>query len=534
CSGGVCVTGDCHATGDCLSGKVCKANLCVACADPADDALCGAGKLCVGGACAAGDCHATSGCSNGKVCKSNSCVACTDVTDDPMCGGGKICVGGACVTGTCHSGADCSGGKVCKANDCVACVDVTDNGLCGAGKVCGGGVCVPGNCNGAGDCDANASCTSFNCVCNGGWVGDGKTCAATGCTGTPWGTVANGYSNTAYASASPTGPCVGETRTCTAGTMSGSYTATSCAAGCTGTPWGNVASGDGNTAYASANPSGACVSETRTCNNGTLSGSYTVTACTAGCTATPWGNVASGYSGTAYASATPAGPCASETRTCTAGTLSGSYTATSCTAGCAGTPWGDVASGFSGTAYSAAADADCASIAQTRTCTNGVLSGSYTFTSCVPACVAGQVCSTNPGQPCKTGTTACPGGAAGAQTCVDGGSAPARTPCGAGQVCDGAGSCVLDQPANLTFVGFVCEFEQFWLYYDGVPATSETVGAFQTVKMVYGFLGHSHDTACRDLTTNTVILFFNTPSSTLTEHTFVAQPGHSYECESFE
>ena len=91
-----------------------------------------------------------------------------------------------------------------------------------------------------------------------------------------------------------------------------------------------MASGTSNTAYLSATPAGACTSETRTCTAGTLSGSYTATGCTAGCTGTPWGSVATGYSNTAYVAAT-ADVCTSQTRTCTAGTLSGTYTATSCT-----------------------------------------------------------------------------------------------------------------------------------------------------------------------------------------------------------
>jgi len=92
-----------------------------------------------------------------------------------------------------------------------------------------------------------------------------------------------------------------------------------------------MASGTSNTAYAAAAPAGACTSQTRTCTAGTLSGSYTATSCTAGCASTPWGAVSTGYSNTAYAAATPAGACSGETRTCTAGTLSGTYTATSCT-----------------------------------------------------------------------------------------------------------------------------------------------------------------------------------------------------------
>jgi len=102
---------------------------------------------------------------------------------------------------------------------------------------------------------------------------------------------------------------------------------------CTGTPWGTMASGTSDTAYLASSPSGACTSETRTCTNGVLSGSYTATSCIAGCTGTPWGDVSTGYSNIAYQASNVTYPsvCVSEIRTCTAGTMSGSYTNTSCT-----------------------------------------------------------------------------------------------------------------------------------------------------------------------------------------------------------
>jgi Tfp pilus assembly protein PilV len=79
----------------------------------------------------------------------------------------------------------------------------------------------------------------------------------------------------------------------------------------------------------------SCVSETRTCSSGTLSGSYANASCSVitaqDCTA-PWGaTVADGSSVTAYLDATPTSSCTSESRTCSAGTLSGSYTNQSCT-----------------------------------------------------------------------------------------------------------------------------------------------------------------------------------------------------------
>lgn len=103
------------------------------------------------------------------------------------------------------------------------------------------------------------------------------------------------------------------------------------------------------------------------------------------CTATPWGTVADGFSEKAYESSTPKGACKSEVRICTAGVLSGSFAATTCTPGCEGTPWGSVASGFSGTAYANAAPTfgnTCAATGQVRTCAAGSMSGTYTSISC--------------------------------------------------------------------------------------------------------------------------------------------------------
>jgi hypothetical protein len=162
----------------------------------------------------------------------------------------------------------------------------------------------------------------------------------------------------------------------------------SACANCTGTPWGSVVHGYSNTAFESATPlpPAACTSQTRTCTNGTLSGSYTATGCNAGCTGTPWGSVIHGYSNTAFLSSLPAGACTSETRTCTNGNMGGTYTATGCNAGCTGTPWGSVVHGYSGTAYQYSSVCGCASYSQTRSCTDGVMSGSFSFTSCTESC----------------------------------------------------------------------------------------------------------------------------------------------------
>jgi hypothetical protein len=335
------------------------------------------------------------------------------------------------------------------------------------------------------------------------------TTATATCT-LPWGgSIASGSSATAYQAASVISPlaCTSQSRTCTNGVLSGTYTNQSCSvipAPCT-LPWGGlIASGNSTTAYqaSSVTAPATCTSQSRTCTNGTLSGTYanqgcvvnpataiptvttrsvtsvtqttassggtvvsnggatvtvsgiawsttanpttantkttdgwaiggpwadsmtglipnttyhvrayatnsvgtaygadvTFTTATATCTL-PWGgSIASGSSATAYQAASVISPlaCTSQSRTCTNGVLSGTYTNQSCSvipAPCT-LPWGGlIASGNSTTAYQASsvtAPATCTS--QSRTCTNGTLSGTYTNQSCVvnPASACGD------------------------------------------------------------------------------------------------------------------------------------------------
>lgn len=131
-----------------------------------------------------------------------------------------------------------------------------------------------------------------------------KPGATTSCN-LPWGgTIGDGQLITAYqTNVSSNCPGVAETRTCNNGTLSGSYTYQSCSAPapapCT-LPWGgSIASGLSTTAY-QTNISSNCpgVAETRTCNNGALSGSYTYQSCSAsGSTTVTLQNGLNGYSG---------------------------------------------------------------------------------------------------------------------------------------------------------------------------------------------------------------------------------------------
>ncbi len=177
------------------------------------------------------------------------------------------------------------------------------------------------------------------------------------------------------------------------------------------------------TAYQSSSvPFGnSCVSQVRTCTNGTLSGTYTYASCSvspaANCTFN--GNtVLHGASVTAYqASSVPFGSsCSSQSRSCTNGTLSGTYTHASCSV----TPAANctlngvtVLHGASRTFYTqqtAPVGQICSAISQSRTCTNGTLSGSssYQYGSCLCApiysCSGSNIRYTN--SSCSTSTVA--------------------------------------------------------------------------------------------------------------------------------
>lgn len=181
--------------------------------------------------------------------------------------------------------------------------------------------------------------------------------------------------------------------------------------------------------------------------------------------ALPWGGtISDGQSVAAYStsSVTCGNTCAFETRTCNAGVLSGSYTSQNCSVDACGGgascvlpfTFGGGASindGDSVTAY--ASPTDCPSASETRTCTNGSLSGSYGYNHQCELCGSGA---------CDSGETqaSCPGDCGGRvcgtcggtggycnevadQGCDNGGcwvytgSAPASPPL----CCDGLGPC---------------------------------------------------------------------------------------------
>lgn len=228
-------------------------------------------------------------------------------------------------------------------------------------------------------------------------------------------TIASGQTVSAYQNSSvPFGAsCVSENRTCTNGVLSGSYNFETCAVGAPASCLFNgqtVAHGAQVTAYVTSTVAygGVCQSEIRSCNNGVLSGSATFASCSA---AAPASCLFNGqtvpHAGTikAYQSSSVAygQTCAGQDRVCNNGVLSGSYTFASCTVGAPASCLFNgqtVAHGQAVTAYQRANVAygqTC--VSQSRVCSNGTLSGTYTAPSCtVPACVANQ------GQACERST----------------------------------------------------------------------------------------------------------------------------------
>ncbi|SMF97400.1 hypothetical protein SAMN02949497_0427 [Methylomagnum ishizawai] len=251
------------------------------------------------------------------------------------------------------------------------------------------------------DCESTANKETRTCA-NGVLSGSftQQACSAPKACDLPWGgTLASGQGVAAYktaVSANCDAPTNKETRNCDNGVLSGSFSLQSCSTpkACD-LPWGGtLASGQGVTAYktaVSADCENAANKETRNCDNGKLGGSFANPACSApqACDL-PWGGtLASGQSVTAYQSATSTAceaPTNKQTRTCNNGTLGGSFANPACSAPqVCDLPWGGtLANGQSVTAYQTAASADCESAAnkQTRTCANGVLSGDYTEQAC--------------------------------------------------------------------------------------------------------------------------------------------------------
>lgn len=210
-------------------------------------------------------------------------------------------------------------------------------------------------------------------------------------------TYEEGQSVTAYlnSSAPNGGSCQVETRVCRSGSLSGTYSYSQCEINAPSAclfDAKTILHGASVTAYKTSSVSygSVCVSESRVCNNGVLSGSNSFATCSVGSAPSCLFNgqtIAHGGTVTAFSSGTaPAGQsCASQVRTCNAGTLSGSYQFSSCAAGVPRSCLFNgqtIANGQTIIAYAGPGSSEQGCIPQYRTCNNGVLSGSYTYSSC--------------------------------------------------------------------------------------------------------------------------------------------------------
>ena len=327
------------------------------------------------------------------------------------------------------------------------------------------------------------SCTSELRSCNNGSLSGSyvnQSCSVSLCSSCtlPWGgSIAHNGSVTAYASSTvPCGSsCSSQTRSCNDGTLSGSYGAQSCSAtSCSGCslPWGgSIAHNASVTAYSSSSVScgSSCSSQTRSCNNGSLSGSYGYGSCSvAGCSncSLDGVTVAHNASRVFYQSSRSCGQSCTAidaSRTCNNGTLSGSssYNKQSCpaeTCSSCSLPWGGtIGHNSSVTAYqnsTVPCGSSCSS--QTRSCSNGSLSGSYansscSVDSCAPACQWVEdfmaYCTMQCSMPVVAGGGDCPGFGADCSACAGCTSFPATSICTAGADCSGAAhpNCLKDQ-----------------------------------------------------------------------------------------
>ncbi len=221
------------------------------------------------------------------------------------------------------------------------------------------------------------------------------TCpVTTQCGQLSWKTLASGQSVIAYKD-STSNDCEAaankETRNCLNGQLSGGFTQQSCSGpvACP-LPWGGtIPNGQSVTAY-KAGASAACEAvenkETRTCDNGTLRGTFQNQSCAPAACSLPWGGqIASGQGVAAYAADKSANcDAAKEIRTCDNGNLSGGNSFQSCAnqASC-DLPWGGkLDSGQSIDAYPNDKSPYCGEEKEIRTCDNGKLSGLYTHASC--------------------------------------------------------------------------------------------------------------------------------------------------------
>ncbi|WII71556.1 hypothetical protein QJS83_13890 [Bdellovibrio sp. 22V] len=202
----------------------------------------------------------------------------------------------------------------------------------------------------------------------------------------------------AYETSSGTA-CRSEIRVCTNGAFTGSYRFASCTPGSLKSCLFNgqtILHSQSVVAYQNSTVpyGGSCAFEQRRCQDGVLSGSYAYGSCAIGGAASCLFNGATikhGSTVTAFqSSSAPFGnSCRSEVRSCNNGLLTGTYSYSSCSVGQASSclfNGATIPHGQTVTAYltaTVASGSSCSS--QVRSCNNGVLSGSYGYSNCAPA-----------------------------------------------------------------------------------------------------------------------------------------------------
>ena len=252
-------------------------------------------------------------------------------------------------------GIECGSDESCYRGVCYPHCD--EDAPCGAEDRCYQGHCAPLDCDGV-QCGQGENChrgVCYDYCFDDAECGDERSCEDNVCVAKcdlPWGggSIVHGDSVTAYQHSEVAcgASCPSETRTCDDAILSGSYTHPGCAAQCAGCPtqtlnWGehncqasfSAADHDGSRT-ASNTRSGRNGSATYSCYNGNWL--YMSSTCTPSSCSLPWGgSISHGQSVTAYQTSTVScnTSCNSESRTCSYGSLSGSYSAGSCSESCA-------------------------------------------------------------------------------------------------------------------------------------------------------------------------------------------------------
>lgn len=212
-------------------------------------------------------------------------------------------------------------------------------------------------------------------------------------------TIADGQSINAFLNSSVSygNLCQGEVRTCKNGVLSGTNQYASCVVDQPASCLFNgqtITHGSSVTAYLKSSTSSGelCSAEERFCDNGQLAGSFQYASCSIDQVASCLFNsqtIASGAFVTAYATSNVnyGESCSSELRECTDGVLSGSNTFASCEVGAARSCLFNgqtIAHGQTVIGYqndSASDNQQCTS--EIKTCDNGILSGTFVFSSCI-------------------------------------------------------------------------------------------------------------------------------------------------------